>query len=186
MVCNALREQSIINIMEVIKMKKSDLHIEWARVLDMCEGTKVRPFVCWNRKGYDRLKPARCAPAFSEDPDSYEFAVAILEGKPVFVGDKIYAKQIFGSEFDWDDPDHIRQITCEDLCVDPEDVWTWNPPKKTFMLNGEELPCATTKQGGEVMIIKVGNQECHFMFESGKDADKVMTSIYNLLIGSIK
>ena len=28
------------------EMKKSDLYREWARVLDMCEGTKVNPGRC--------------------------------------------------------------------------------------------------------------------------------------------
>lgn len=169
MVCNALRKQSIIDIMEVIKMKKSDLHREWARVLDMCEGTNVNPEDCWK---IGARRPG-IVPRFCEDLERYEFAAAILEGKPLFVGDKVWSKLLD----DW--------YIITDGTVNFHDM-SWNPPKKTFLLNGVELPCATTKQGGEVMIIKVGNQEYYFMFESGKDADKVMTSIYNLLIGSTK
>lgn len=152
-------------------MKKSDLYREWARVMDMCEGTNVSAGLCWTLDGVGRDQD--CNPVFSEDPDSYEFAVAILEGNPVFVGDRVYSKICDG------------MVTVTDQ-ISNHGYYSWNPPKKTFMLNGEELPCPVTTQGGDVMIIKVGNQECHFMFESGKDADKVMTSIYNLLIGSMK
>lgn len=70
--------------------RRSDLFREYARVIDMCEGTKVDPEQCVkiNSKAefYD-------SPAFNADPNKYTFAIAIVEDKPVFAGDVLYNKQ---------------------------------------------------------------------------------------------
>lgn len=154
-------------------MKKSDLYREWARVLDMCEGTVVKPWSCVRRKTDEYTSTFYATPDFDDIEGDWSFAVAILEGKPVFVGDIVYHKS-GGSK-------HIVAFRPDSL-----DGYSWNPLKKTFMLNGEELPCPTTKQGGEVMVIKVGAQEFHTMFESSKDANNVMTAFYNLLMSNTK
>ncbi len=160
-------------------MKKSDLHREWARVLDMCEGTEVSPGLCWKLDGFGREQD--CIPKFNCDGGSYEFAVAILGDKPVFVGYNVYAK-LSGERFDWDDPDHVRQIKCENLSVDPEDVWTLNPQKKTFMLNGEELPCPESdgKWGFKIGI------DHHVCFKTRSDCLKVQQAIHKLLTDNTK
>lgn len=159
-------------------MKKSDLYREWARVLDMCEGTKVSPFVCWNRKGYDRLKPARCAPEFSEDPDSYEFAVAILEDKPVFVGDKVYANNCtlaLTVEGRSEQNGYIFVGNCTNYDIS---ILSWNPPKKTFMLNGEELP-RPVKTGNYSFSLGVFT---NYSFNKQEDCNKVLNCINKILI----
>lgn len=105
-------------------MKKSDLYREWARVMDMCEGTNAKPEYCWKLGGWYMGE----IPDFGAPPKGYTFAVAILEDKPVFFGDKVYSK-LLGEEFDWSDRDYIRQITCDNFPVSPNDVWTLIQPK---------------------------------------------------------
>ena len=146
-------------------MKKSDLHREWARVLDMCEGTLVNPVKCWKLGG---LLPMYY-PDFGADPMRYEFAVAILENKPVFVGDKVY-DQYDGSE-------SIVAYRPESL-----DGFGWHPPKKTFMLNGVELPCPV--KDGE-WYFTIGNQLI-VRFESADDLVKAQKAIIKLFMDNTK
>lgn len=114
-----------------------DLNLEyWVRIHDMCEGTLVDPWECVKWRGTVIWKH----PNFNGKPEQYEFAVAIIEGTPVFVGDEVYSKS--GERFDWSDPDYLNQINFpEHVC----NVWTLKKPtpKRTFMLNGVELPCPT-------------------------------------------
>lgn len=97
-------------------MKKSDLYREWARVLDMCEGTNVNPYIAWKFGGIQ----AGGRPEFIQDPDKYEFAAGIVENRPVFVGDKLYNIHT-GSEYIAKDCSSV--VRSELSCA------TWNPPK---------------------------------------------------------
>jgi len=69
-------------------MKCSDLIRRWADVIDMCEETVVNPEDCvkWNGE--------KCGLSFLKgifaSSYSYTFAIAIVEGRPVFVGDVLY------------------------------------------------------------------------------------------------
>jgi len=62
-----------------------DLHLEWARVLDMCKGTEVLPTTCVSYKG----NPCKMRCNFSRHPSHYHFAVVIVEGRCVFPGTKL-------------------------------------------------------------------------------------------------
>lgn len=151
-------------------MKKSDLYREWARVLDMCEGTNVEPYQCWGYGGFRSTQ--RHEPSFDETPlEKYEFAVAILEDKPVFVGDTLYHK------------DHGRPIYVTKAGFDHN--YSWNPPKKTFTLNGVELPCAVKKEFDvHVLTIDAGtnyNRKQDFNFLRIEDRDKVADMLIKLL-----
>lgn len=121
-------------------MKRSDLYREWARVLDMCEGTGVDPLLCWKYNG----RYADHAPALIDPPECYQFAVAILEGEPVFVGD---------------------------------DVWTWDPPKRTFTLNGEKLPCPVQPPADWGLLI---GSTMHY-FKSEDDYKQIRNAINKIL-----
>ncbi len=153
-------------------MKKSDLHREWARVLDMCEGTEVNPNICW---GYQGNRGDNGVPKFTQDPGSYEFSVAILEGKPVFFGDTIYNKRL-GSCHTVTDGTHIS-----DVCWSG---YSWNPPKKTFLMNGEELPCPDRSDKYELRI--VGFHENIYYFYNNLDIRKVEAAINKLLQDATK
>ena len=149
-------------------MKKSDLYREWARVLDMCEGTVVKPWSCVRRKTDEYLSTFYATPDFDDIEGEWSFAVAILEGKPVFVGDVVYHKS---------GPRHIVAFRPDSL-----DGYSWNPPKKTFMLNGEELPCPVEAEEGWFIDIKAGtDKDKRFYFERHICRDKVADAIIKLL-----
>ena len=154
-------------------MKKSDLHREWARVLDMCEGTTVLPTSAWKFKNHiqdDKL------PNFEYDnPELFEFTVAILEDKPVFIGDTIYNKRL-GSCHTVTDGTHIS-----DVCWSG---YSWHPPKKTFLMNGEELPCPDRSDKYELRI--VGFHENIYYFYNNLDIRKVEAAINKLLQDATK
>ena len=149
-------------------MKKSDLYREWARVLDMCEGLNIKQSIIWRCVKVEGM-PLNEEPRFIFHSSRYSFAIAILEDKPVFVGDKVYSK------FDG-----------MELRVDPSGFdWatvSWNPPKKTFMLNGEELPCpdADGRWGFKIGI------DHHVCFKTSSDCLKVQQAIHKLLIDNTK
>ena len=146
-------------------MKKSDLYREWARVLDMCEGLNIKQSIIWRCVKVEGM-PLNEEPRFIFHSSRYSFAIAILEDKPVFVGDKVYSK------FDG-----------MELRVDPSGFdWatvSWNPPKKTFMLNGEELPCPDRSNEFELKI--VGFEENNYHFIKPCDIKKVEHAINKLL-----
>jgi hypothetical protein len=118
----------------------------------MCEGTELddTPWVCVKVFGLKFTNH----PKFSDPPKKYEFAVAVLEGKPVFVGDRIYAKSPNSGmccggiiiidndgiriEFENKTSFHIEIFSNAPI----DQYFTWQPstPKRTFTLNGVELP----------------------------------------------
>ena len=69
-------------------MKRSDLFREYARVIDMCEGTKIDPMMCVKIRGY--FIDFGCDMVFDGNVSDYTFAIGICEGKPVFAGDKLW------------------------------------------------------------------------------------------------
>ncbi len=145
---------------------KADLHREWARVLDMCEGTIIYPEECCKFEGvtFDST------PGFSEKPESYEFAVAILEGKPVFVGDRIWSK-------------HILQFMIVDkLTLIYDDCCSWHEPERTFSLNGIELPCPTSNGNWAFMF---GDGRV-YKFKTQDNRDKVSQAIIKILDEAVK
>ena len=100
----------------------------------MCEkynarhGTDVKPWDCVKYRG-DPILDGN--PMFTGDADKYTFAVAILEAKPVFVGNKVWLKNVKSWTVITESlyPDGINHKSC-----------SWNPPKRAIMLNGIELP----------------------------------------------
>ena len=157
-----------------IKMKTEDLYLEYARVIKMCEGTSAKPWDCIKGKNGYYFCNFNTHPEFTSNPDKYEFAVAILEGKPVFVGDKIF--NIISDRF---------------ITVQPEDafanispvlskVYSWKPPKqkRTFMLNGVELPCPDKES--RLHPFDISGRV--FYFKSPQDRNDVFNAILNMLI----
>jgi len=143
-------------------MKTSGLHREWARVLDMCEGINVSPDVCWK---FDGEVKNRCISL--DSLGKYEFAVAILEDRPVFVGDTVLNKDT-GAKYT------ISELSAESMMKN----YSWNPPKKTFVLNGVELPCP--RRGEKAVYQSFLGSKIRF-FESSEDRLKVIKAIDNLL-----
>lgn len=151
-------------------MKKSDLFREYARVMDMCEGTGVDPFHCVKVRG------ARCIcrglvpqPTFVEDPKHYEFALAILEGRPVFKGDRLYFKGLDNSTFAWGGDDSLFDYEL-----------TWTRPR-TFTLNSEVLPCPY-ERGETPHWLRISAMDFYFTTEG--ERNKVRNTIQKILLNA--
>lgn len=140
---------------------KSDLHREYARVLDMCEGTGVQPEDCVRYVG---TKPLGINWEFSDEPHLYSFATALLEGRPAFIDDRVYYHDGLSFSVTWAD----SLAGC-----------SWNPPKKTFTLNGEELPLPDDGDGFHLYLSCSG-----WRWRDSNDRDKVNDAITKLLSGS--
>lgn len=152
-------------------MKRSDLFREYARVIDMCEGTGVSPQKCVRsyQVGHGDSSitfPDGFNPGFTDAPNNYEFALAILEGKPVFKGDGIYHKAT-----------GIKWIVGygADLSEGFAQQFTWTKPR-TFTLNGEMLPCPQIQGDYELQI-----HRSYFYFDSVLDRNDVVTALEKLL-----
>ena len=102
---------------------QEDLYLEYARIIIMVReyneknGTNVKPWECVKLGNVFRREHGH--PGFGGDPDDYTFAIAILEGKPVFVGDEIYYK-LDGKKV---------QIGTGGIIFN-ENNWSWTPPQK--------------------------------------------------------
>ena len=143
-------------------MNQKDLYIEYARVIEMCKGTALEntPWLCVKFKGTCIFD---AHPRFDSDPELYKFAIAILEDRAVFVGDSLYH------------PSGAKWIV-----VDTDDLtgMSWQPPKpkRTFKLNGVELPCPVDwkeSSNGDVAVI---DGEV-FWFKNKMDADLVRNTL---------
>lgn len=150
----------------------------WGRVYDICDaynkqhGTSIKPQQCvkhcggkWNLKEH---------PMF--DGHKYDLAVAIIEGKPVFVGDKIYTKdkgleriitgrsQIIGHIFTNAGPRDMDNLTL-----------TPPKPKRTFDLNGKQLPCPSNNEFCDTYLLDILGE--YYYFESIEDRNNVAQAI---------
>lgn len=148
-----------------------ELNLEyWGRVHDMCDaynkqhGTNIKPQQCVKHCG-DICNFKNVHPMF--DGQKYDLAVAIIEDTPVFVWDKIYHKA----------QKHCVPIL-EGAFYHPS-YWTLTPPKekRTFNLNGKQLPCPSEDYDESVLEL-LGE---HYYFESIEDRNEVAREIIKLL-----
>lgn len=131
---------------------RQELNVEyWGRVHDMCKGTDIegREWKCVRNNGAD----SSGHPVFILNPSVYQIAVTILEDNPVFEGDRLYhiesgeiysvegcgatlmGFQSIGTPHDWiNSSDFSKCLT-----------FTPPAPKRTFQLNGVDLPCPDAK-----------------------------------------
>jgi len=165
-------------------MKKSDLYREWARVLDMCEGTGVRPTVCVKYIG----KIDGAYPYFNGNECDYEFALGILEGRPVFVGDEFFEGG--GNKCSIKEDMHLYVYDCLVQHIDNVEwrkfSWTKPQTKKTFLLNVVELPCPLKNDGksNNVCSFVIGNS-C-FYFDGTDEYKKLVNGICKILSENTK
>ena len=143
----------------------------WGIIVPMAEAAGINPWECVRHVNEDKFTDH---PKFEGKPWNYIFALTVLEGKPVFVGDSIYYKE--------DGSNHI--VGEGGILVDGR--WTWTPPtkKRTFILGDKELPCPVYQSDNIVKIIIDTEKECvtsYFGFETHEDAQKVYLSVLNPL-----
>ena len=151
-----------------------ELNLEyWGRVHDMCDaynkqhGTNIKTQQCVKHRGNVWNLPIK-HPVF--DDKNYDLAVAIIDDTPVFVGDKIYTKRTG------------QDITVTEGFLSAID-YTLTPPKKkrTFDLNGKQLPCPGEDYDENVLEL-FGE---YYYFESMEDRNKVAQAI-NILFNNAR
>ena len=141
---------------------EAELHEEYARVIRMCKGTNVPHWKCVKLCG---LKYPGKVCDFTSTPSDYSFALAIVEDRPVFEWDILYNES--GGIYIAEESRWIYSGIFSTL--------TWNPPKKkTFPLNGDELP--SPDGGGHSLYFS----QCWISIE---DASKVQDAFNKLLGG---
>ncbi len=148
-----------------------ELNLEyWGRVYNMCDaynkqhGTNTQPQQCVKHGGY--IWDSKVHPVF--DGTKYDLAVAIIEDTPVFVGDKIYTKRTG------------QGITVTEGFLSAID-YTLTPPKKkrTFDLNGKQLPCPSNNEFCDTYMLDIIG--VNYYFESMEDRNIVARELLNLI-----
>lgn len=155
-------------------MNRNNLYLEYARVIEMCKGTSLEdsPWECVK----DVNGPILTPPYFNAD--SYEFAVAVLEYKPVFVGDTLYSKHD-GEKYTITDPD-ITSGLIDRLC------WEYKLPipKRTFLINQQELTCPLNTINvnfSQTFSISTSSGTNNFYFNSCEEMREVKDHIVSIL-----
>lgn len=162
----------------------------WGRVHDMCKGTTVKPWECVRYKGKSNYSTHPFFRHFA-DHRYVEFAVAILEDKPVWVGDSLYSntgrrhtvimngKRAVGLDVDASsEQDHY----CTAL-----GLLSFHPPKPkrtfTISVNGGdpiELPCPDPDAVyGKSFTFDISGT--YFGFISSQDCDKTHNTFIKIL-----
>lgn len=164
----------------------------WGRVHDMCttynkeHQGNVNPWECVKLTDPSDLRDEvfiKDHPNFKEIMDytyCVEFAVAILEGKPVFVGDTLYTK---GKGL----PRKVTGVSQWHESVFTEqggrmlDSLTWTPPasKRTFMLNGVEFPCPVENRDKQYTDRHFASLQ--FEFATADEGEEFMTKLRDIL-----
>jgi len=149
--------------------KRSDLFRQYARVIDMCEGTNVNALDCIkfnDRPLVERNKSNE--PEFILDPSCYDFAIAILEGKPLFAGDTVYCitkgSAMIISAYGPPVKEFIDQVT-------------WNKPARKIKIDSVELPRPLDDESPH----QVGVCGTSYYFRSIDDSREFMNGVIELI-----
>lgn len=165
-----------------------DLMREYVWVSDLCDAYNkehnagVKPWDCVRDCEGKSFLNDNILLEFIKDRHPLQFAVAILEGRPVFVGDEIYSK--YGKKFVVCDGciDSLTEKYTFDYGLFPWSELSWNPPtpKRTFTLNGVELPCPIPYKDGVMMphLVIFGNV---YHFENAAQIQEWNKAISGLL-----
>jgi hypothetical protein len=156
---------------ELLKTKTKRTYRELLRLaantFDMCQLYGVDFGSCIKLNGIGFPGAARIA--FDDDPEKYEFAIGVLENKPVFKGDEIY--RLFDGRKFW---------ACSELTITN---YAWEKPqvKKIFMLNGVEFPApiSINNPTGNFYFNFNGTS---FSFESLSEMNEVRDEIRKILV----
>ena len=142
-------------------MTKSDLHRRYADALDLCEKHGISQALAVGRhEGH---------PYLSSEASDYLFLLAVIEGKPVYVGDKLW-NTVLGSEFIVTDLPRFSSNM---------ENWSFEKPKpKTFTLNGVELIAPDNRQNGYFI-----GDIAAYKWDNHKDRDAFYNAIIDLLDG---
>lgn len=180
-----------------------DLYREYVRCADMCDE--------YNEKHKTNIQPRECVQLKSatgkwvvcfslNEPDFFElldhkirFAVAVIDGRPVFVGDTVYSPE--GIEYRADE-DHLTVMEGENegwnLAFEGAEMrkFTRDKPKKprTFTLNGVELPCPEKEQSEHKVAIHISGScrptfpDLRIYFKTGGSACDFYNGLRKILL----
>ena len=159
---------------------KADLHEEYARVIRMCKETIVNPLECVKYTGFGKYSVW----TFEGDIYKYSFALAIVEDRPVFEGDNGWFGVHNVTVHDRYNLQYVAShLSLPNILVAVSSIaenFTWNPPKKkTFMLNGEELPLPDRMFTNNIIY----TVNLSYSWKSAENAMKVEQAINKLLSG---
>lgn len=155
------------NTKDTKKLSRTDCFREYARVIEMCEGTLVDSKTCIRLDG----ESSSCTSlSFMNTAITYTFAIRIHEGTPVFEGDLLYGttEDILGREYEA--KPYWNNSTWAGL--------SWGKPvKKTCLLNGTELPLADGNKFDYPLLLT------EIKYKNIENRDKVSAAIVKLLKG---
>lgn len=151
----------------------------WSTIYDMVKSynekhrTNIEMWHCVKYR--DKVDFLVGNPVFALDTQHYEFAIAILEGRPVFIGDKIFCKA--------DGKEIIVVYYHKGWAID-DSLFSWSEPqqKRTFEIKGIFLPCPINKKPEYDAIDKTlcfYGQE--FYFHTAEDKKEWKKAIVKLL-----
>lgn len=159
----------------------------WGVIVPMAEAAGIYPWLCVTAFKGDIFDDH---PLFNCDPGCYTFALTILQdetgrGKPVFVGDKLYANNC-AEPLTIKGLSTIRGNLFVGECMNYDiGILSWTPPtpkvtpkKRTFMLNGKELNSPVNKGKGDYLTRVAGNE---FYFTNYDDRNALDNILYELL-----
>lgn len=137
------------------------MHHYWGHIFDMCKHTKLqgREWECV-RFETEKLEDH---PTFISPPEYYEFAVGIVEDRPVFPGDRLWepGKPLIVDEYT--DLFHL----------------TWIPPSQEECI--QNLPAPVGKSEGLILIMSGEEQ---FYVRTYKDYEQWRAYFASLLIAA--
>jgi len=111
--------------MQTFKTYEQLMKHYWGIIVPMAQAAGIKPWECVRIYGTDRQNH----PSFDFSTEDYTFALAILEGKPVFVGDKLWSLLT----------DSWYVVSALSVaCLMKNYTWTPQAKKRTFMLNMTE------------------------------------------------
>ena len=158
----------------------------WGVIVPMAQAAGIDPWECVRLHG----QSGGTHPEFTHSPGCYTFAITILpdetgRGKPVFVGDKLYANNC-AEPLTIKGLSTIRGNLFVGECMNYDiGILSWTPPtpkvtpkKRTFMLNGKELNSPVNKGKGDYLTRVAGNE---FYFTNYDDRNALDNILYELL-----
>ena len=157
--------------MKEFKTQDELLEHYWSVIVPMARKYGIKPWECVRSTISPDLRYAS-HPLFDDPRDKvYAFAITVLEGKPVFVGDNIYSKET------------DMKISVMEHHAERYLKWeamTWTPPtkKRTFVLNGVELASPVQKGCGSFVTRVAGNE---FFFTNYEDRNNLDNFLFDLL-----
>lgn len=150
--------------MQTFKTYEEIMQHYWGKIVPMAKSEGIYP---WK---FVRLcnNAMTCHPEFGGPVEDYTFATAILEGKPVFVGDKLWSLLT-------DSWYVVSELSIACLMKN----YTWTPPakKRTFMINGQEYSSPINDTNG----CRLDFLGVDYYFETVRERNDVASAINNLL-----